>query len=89
MSELLRLPKDAIPMINTSKKRDVTIYCATTFEKTTMGVEIIGAKDEDICQFNAEWKANQLPVRERHVRKAFEELCEMTIEKMRRAGLLG
>lgn len=88
MTELMRLPKDAIPMVSSAKKRDITIYCATTFEKTTMGVEIMGAKEEDLCQFNAEWKAHQFPVKESHVRRAFEELCEHTLGKMRQAGLV-
>jgi hypothetical protein len=88
MSELLRLPKDAIPMVSSAKKRDLTIYTMVSFNPTTMGVEIVGAKEEEICSFNAEWKAHQLPIPEHYIRRAFDELYESALEKMRRAGVV-
>jgi hypothetical protein len=87
-NELLRVPHDAIPMVKFAKKRDVMLHAACTIMGTTEGIEIIGQKDEEICQFAVHIPARQMPKKESHIRRAFEEMCEMTLNKMRSHGLL-
>lgn len=88
MSELLRIKKDDLPMLKGAKKRDVMIHSAVTITNTSGGVEIIGCKEDEICQHAGMWQAHKVPIPESHVRRAFDEMKELSIERMRKCGLI-
>lgn len=71
-----------------SRARDVMIHSAVTIMDKANGVKLIGEKEVEVIQLAAEWKANKTPVPEKYIRKAFSEMCEHSIQHMRRAGLV-
>lgn len=70
------------------KKRDLWIHAAVSFADQVNGVKLINTKDIEICQFACEFHANKTPVKESHVKIAFDSLYAKCLEEMRKAGMI-
>lgn len=71
-----------------SLNRDVMVNTAVTIVPRCNHLEVIGEKDNEVCQFAFELPAKKLPFPERHLRLALAEQMNMILEKMRRAGMV-
>lgn len=69
-------------------KQDVMLHAAVTMVPRKDGISLIGEKDQEVCQFAAELFARKLPYPESHARRAFDELKEGCIRRMREAGMI-
>jgi hypothetical protein len=87
--ELARIKASDYPALKSSRgARDILVHTAVTINNSVGGIELIGVKDHEICQFAAEWQGRALPVPEHYVKEAFREMEALCIEKMRSYGLL-
>lgn len=87
--EWFRMKESDYPALKAAKsKRDVMIHAAVTIMGQTSGIEILGVKDEEICQFAGHWNGPVLPIPEHHVRHAFKEMENACILRMRAYGLI-
>jgi hypothetical protein len=68
--------------------KDVMFHAAVTVVPRTNGVALIGDKDIELCQFAAEIPAKRMPLKESHARRAFDEMAEACIKRMRKAGMI-
>jgi hypothetical protein len=87
-NELLRVKHGDLPLLKKAARRDVMLHAACTIMSTSGGVEVIGEKEKEICQFAVHIPSHLVPKPESHIRRAFAEMCEMTLAKMRAAGLV-
>lgn len=67
-------------------KRDVMVNSAVTVVPRRNGIQLVGEKDHEICQFAFELQAKKLPWPEKRVRQALFEQAELILEQMRGAG---
>lgn len=87
--ELFRMKASDYPALKAAKsKRDVMIHTAVTIMGQTSGIEILGVKDDEICQFAGHWNGPTLPIPEHHVKHAFDEMAKACILRMRAYGLI-
>lgn len=68
--------------------KDVMLHSAVTIVKRKNGIEILGEKDIEVCQYAAEFLAKKWPVPEHHAKRAFDEMRDKCLEDMRAAGML-
>lgn len=68
--------------------RDVMFHAAVTIVPRKNGIAIVGEKDREVCQFACDILSRKLPLKESHARRAFDEMKEMCIQRLREAGLI-
>lgn len=67
---------------------DLMFHAAVTMVPRKNGIALIGQQDMEVCQFAAEIPFKKLPLKESHARRAFDEMKESCIQRMREAGFL-
>lgn len=68
--------------------RDVMVNSAVTIVPRLNGLELIGQKEIEVCQFAFELPGKKLPWPEKQLRLALSEQMNLLLEKMRAAGMV-
>ena len=69
-------------------KRDVMVHAAVTIMNRQKKIQVIGEKENEICQFAAELDADLLPMTEAQAKAMFEKISRACFDKMVLHGLI-